>query len=245
MGVVALRPPPFVWGKVSCRRSGSRCRAARHPPTAGQPTTIQLGMAPAGDQATTVQWQAVAESDWADGVTVLRHAHAGAVSRRRCGMRADPARQPAAERHRSGGGVLLGPRESQHVQRGDATAGRGRRRGSALRTQARSPPAHPFWRFPVPSLVVVARPVEGRNGDARPTQMAGRGRMPRPPLTQGSRFTDFTGTTCTSRGCSPNCNAMLRNRSRALNFRCTSAHHHGLPGGGTHSLWFPRNQWHS
>ena len=64
------------------------------------------------------------------------------------------------------------------------------------------------------------------------------------PLIPGSGSTDFTGTTCVSRSRSRNCNAMLRNRTRAFDLSCTSAPHYVLPGGGTYSLGFPRNQWH-
>jgi hypothetical protein len=95
-----------------------------------------------------------------------------------------------------------------------------------------------------PSLVVIARPVEGRKADVR--RHAGiRGRWRPRCLTSGSGSTDFSGTTCTSRSGSRNCNAKLRKRSRSFDVRCTSARHDGLPGGGTYSQRFPRNQWHS
>ncbi len=55
----AARPPSFVTGQLPA--VGYAVPSGATSTTAGQPTTIQLGVALAGDKATTVRWQAVAD----------------------------------------------------------------------------------------------------------------------------------------------------------------------------------------
>jgi predicted alpha-1,2-mannosidase len=77
----ASRPPSFESGQLPA--VGFSLPSAATSAAAGQPTTIQLGMAPAGDQATTVHWQVVADPSGltvtpSSGTLTLTPAHAGA-----------------------------------------------------------------------------------------------------------------------------------------------------------------------
>ena len=102
----------------SSRPWGSRCRAAATPSTAGQPTTIQIGMALGREEATTVHWQAVPDPERArrvspsSGTLDAGSGRHGADRGAACTARSPP-RQPLSVT-RAGGRVLPAPGEPQH-----------------------------------------------------------------------------------------------------------------------------------
>ena len=130
----AASPPSL--GKAELPAVGFSLPSGAVTVTAGQATTIEIGVAPAGSEATTVHWQAVPDPGGptvspSSGTLTVARATGGAG--RAVAVRCDKARRDSDQPHRARHGLRVLPASgaSQHRRR-HAPARRGRYRGATL-----------------------------------------------------------------------------------------------------------------